>query len=84
MLLGMLASALALNAVPTVDRDIRLSRKQTLKEEVACEDEAGSMRSPIIQRRRTTPPFVLSHDVVRGALYSLQALLFYALMLAVM
>jgi copper transporter 1 len=77
-------SALALNAVPTVERDTFLSRKQIAKEEVICEDEPGSTRSPIIQRRRTIPPFVLSHDVARGALYSLQALLYYALMLAVM
>lgn len=80
----MLASALALNAVSTVERDMLHSRKQMAKEEVVCEDEPGSTRSPITQRRRTIPPFVLSNDVVRGALYSLQALLFYALMLAVM
>lgn len=76
----MLASALALNAVPTAEREMFLSKKQIAREGVICEDEPG----PIIQRRRTIPPFVLSHDVVRGALHSLQALLSYALMLAVM
>jgi Ctr copper transporter family len=37
-----------------------------------------------LRRTRTIPPFVFSHDAARGALYSLQALLSYALMLAVM
>ncbi|KAI0271512.1 Ctr copper transporter [Gloeopeniophorella convolvens] len=36
------------------------------------------------RRQRTIPPFSFSYDVSRGALYSLQALLGYALMLAVM
>jgi hypothetical protein len=36
------------------------------------------------QRTRTIPPFVFSHDAARGALYSLQASLSFALMLAVM
>jgi hypothetical protein len=36
------------------------------------------------QSSRTLPPFVLSRDAARGALYSLQASLVYALMLAVM
>ncbi|KAI0048432.1 copper transporter [Auriscalpium vulgare] len=33
---------------------------------------------------RVVAPFILSHDVTRGALYSLQSLLGYTLMLAVM
>ncbi|KAI9057184.1 hypothetical protein FKP32DRAFT_1661838 [Trametes sanguinea] len=33
---------------------------------------------------RTIPPFIASHDIPRGALYAFQALLMYALMLAVM
>ncbi|KAI9512652.1 copper transporter [Russula earlei] len=37
-----------------------------------------------VRRTRTIPPFVLSRDCARGALYSLQASLSYALMLAVM
>ncbi|KAF8273769.1 Ctr copper transporter [Lactarius quietus] len=59
-------------------------RKPAAKEEDVFEDEPGPTRSPIVQQRRTIPPFVFSHDIVRGALYSLQALLSYALMLAVM
>ncbi|CDO72434.1 hypothetical protein BN946_scf184977.g134 [Trametes cinnabarina] len=33
---------------------------------------------------RTIPPFIASHDIPRGALYAFQALLMYALMMAVM
>jgi len=76
-------SALAMNAVWAVEREIVPSRKPVAKEEDICEDDPGSTRSAI-QQRRTIPPFVLSHDAARGALYSLQALLSYALMLAVM
>ncbi|KAA1468598.1 hypothetical protein DENSPDRAFT_476287 [Dentipellis sp. KUC8613] len=39
---------------------------------------------PTSRRARIIAPFVASHDITRGALYSLQALLAYALMLAVM
>ncbi|OJT12575.1 hypothetical protein TRAPUB_10816 [Trametes pubescens] len=48
--------------------------------------ELPSQDSTTRQRRarRTLPPFILSHDVPRGALYAFQALLTYALMLAVM
>jgi len=49
------------------------------------EGSSGSTQvSHNVQRGRTLPPFVLSRDSARGALYSLQALLVYALMLAVM
>ncbi|OSD06008.1 hypothetical protein PYCCODRAFT_1069010 [Trametes coccinea BRFM310] len=43
-------------------------------------------RRPAIPARptRTIPPFIASHDIPRGALYAFQALLMYALMLAVM
>jgi len=77
-------SALTLDAAPTAVRDRFPSRKPAAKEEDVFEDEPGPTRSPIVQQRRTIPPFVFSHDIVRGALYSLQALLSYALMLAVM
>jgi len=76
-------SALDLHAW-AVERDMAPSRKPVAKEEDICEDDPGLSRSAIVQRRRTIPPFVLSHDAARGALYSLQALLSYALMLAVM
>ncbi|KAH8998729.1 Ctr copper transporter [Lactarius hatsudake] len=74
-------SAFALNAGRTLERDILSSRKSVAKEGDVCEDDMGS---PIVQRRRTIPPFVFSRDAARGALYSLQALLSFALMLAVM
>ena len=35
-------------------------------------------------RKRTVPPFILSHDLPRGVIYMVQATLSYALMLAVM
>lgn len=35
-------------------------------------------------RRRTIPPFVVSHDVPRGILYAVQMLISYLLMLAIM
>jgi hypothetical protein len=48
-------------------------------------DGIGSTRlSRGVRRIRTIPQFVLARDVARGALYSLQASLSYALMLAVM
>jgi len=74
-------SAFATNAAWSVEGDMM---KPIAKQEDICEDKPGSMRSPVTQRKRTIPPFVFSHDVARGALYSLQALLSYALMLAVM
>lgn len=36
------------------------------------------------RRARLIAPFIASHDLSRGALYALQALLAYALMLAIM
>ena len=77
-------SALDLIADRALERDMVPSRKPVAKEEDICEGDLHSMRSAIVQKRRTIPPFVLSHDATRGALYSLHALLSYALMLAVM
>ncbi|KAI0768497.1 Ctr copper transporter [Trametes elegans] len=37
-----------------------------------------------IRSPRTIPPFMASHDIPRGVMYAFQALLMYALMLAVM
>lgn len=36
------------------------------------------------QRRRSIPPFIVSHDLARGVLHAFQALIHFALMLAVM
>ncbi|KZP04549.1 Ctr copper transporter [Athelia psychrophila] len=40
--------------------------------------------SPSKSTMRTIPPFIASHDIPRGAIHALQALLSYALMLSVM
>ena len=75
-------SALDLNAATrVVEREIVPSGKPVAKEDVICVDDPRSVN---VQRRRTVPPFVLSHDAARGAFCSLQALLTYTLMLAVM
>ncbi|KAJ3842972.1 Ctr copper transporter [Lentinula raphanica] len=53
-----------------------------------CGDDAASAnsKSPASsgQNQRTVPPFIAAHDVSRGAIYAVQALLGYILMLAVM
>ncbi|KAH9890910.1 Ctr copper transporter [Cubamyces lactineus] len=52
--------------------------------------EEMNVRAPVADKPRqargprTIPPFIASHDIPRGALYAFQALLMYALMLAVM
>jgi hypothetical protein len=61
-----------------------LWRKPEKREESAQVEVIGSTKVSRVQGSRTLPPFVLSRDVARGALYSLQASLDYALMLAVM
>lgn len=37
-----------------------------------------------VRKTRTVPPFIAAHDVSRGAIHALQALLGYILMLAAM
>ncbi|KAH9979648.1 Ctr copper transporter family-domain-containing protein [Russula compacta] len=76
-------SALILNtACPAGDDGLPL-RKQEAKEENA-QDIGSEGVSRNVRRSRIIPPFVLSRDAARGALYSLQASLSYVLMLAVM
>jgi copper transporter 1 len=71
--------ALALNAaIPAGDGAFQ--EKESAQVEVIGSTEV----SPNAQGIRTLPPFVLYRDAARGALYSLQASLVYALMLAVM
>ncbi|TFY72644.1 hypothetical protein EVG20_g375 [Dentipellis fragilis] len=58
-----------------------------VEEQVLANSPAASStpKGRITSRRaRIIAPFVASHDITRGVLYSLQALLAYALMLAVM
>lgn len=78
-------SALALNTTLAAGHRAFFRKKQEKREESAEVEVIGSTQvSRNIQRSRTLPPFVLSRDAARGALYSLQASLAYALMLAVM
>jgi len=78
-------SALALNTtLPAGDRAFFWKKQEKRKESAEVEVIGGTQVSRNAQRSRTLPPFVLSRDAARGALYSLQASLFYALMLAVM
>ena len=79
------SSALALNtALPSGNRAF-FGKKQEKREESAEVEVIDSTQvSRNAQRSRTLPPFVLTRDAARGALYSLQASLAYALMLAVM
>ncbi|KAF8480958.1 copper transporter, partial [Russula ochroleuca] len=77
-------SALALNATLPAGGGAFLWRKQEKREESAQVEVIGSSKASRVQGSRTLPPFVLSRDAARGALYSLQASLDYALMLAVM
>ena len=77
-------SALALNATLPAGDGASLSRKKEKRDESAQVEVIGSTRVSHVQGRRTLPSFVLSRDAARGALYSLQASLDYALMLAVM
>lgn len=48
------------------------------------EFRAKSVEGEPLNRTRTIVPFVLAHDILRGVVYSLQALVHYGLMLAVM
>jgi len=79
-------SAFVLNSTCAIGDDGFLSKKQeTIEMNTQVEGNGGSTRlSRNVRRIRTIPQFVLSRDVARGALYSLQASLSYALMLAVM
>ena len=43
-----------------------------------------SQKVGLLRPDRTMPPFILSHDLPRGIVYAIQALLGYVLMLAIM
>lgn len=75
-------SALSLTA--RTAEDVLPSSKSLAIEEVIFKDGPDPTRPATAQGRRTIPPFVFYHDAARGGLYSLQALLSFALMLAVM
>lgn len=68
------------NAFSTKDKD------NTDVEEVNAGSLSDQYLGPVFVRRaaRTVEPFILSHDLPRGVLYALQAVLAYTLMLAVM
>ncbi|KAJ3790309.1 Ctr copper transporter [Lentinula aff. detonsa] len=69
-------------------RALALSANGTLAEK-CCEDEDAVSAQPVSksapsQKKRTVPPFIVTHDILRGSIYAIQALLGYILMLAVM
>ena len=77
--------ALTLNIAHPIRDDTPTVKEQVTIELNAQVEDIGSRRlSDNVRRSRTIPPFIFSRDIARGALYSLQALLSYALMLAVM
>ncbi|KAF7972699.1 hypothetical protein HWV62_17272 [Athelia sp. TMB] len=51
------------------------------KSDVITEAQAASVASSPAQPLRTIPPFIAAHDLPRGAIHALQALIGYALML---
>jgi len=65
-------------------RKSALALETRLDGNAQVDDPSSTKRFRNTRRIRTIPSFVLSRDAARGALYSLQALLSYALMLAVM
>jgi copper transporter 1 len=78
-------SALPLNTTLSAGDRTLFWKKQEKREESAEVEVIGPTQVPRnAQRNRTLPPFVLTRDAARGALYALQASLAYALMLAVM
>ncbi|KAH9996563.1 hypothetical protein BJV77DRAFT_987657 [Russula vinacea] len=81
---SLLAQRSRLNATLPAGDGASLWRKKEKRDESAQVEVIGSTKVSHVQGSRTLPPFVLSRDAARGALYSLQASLDYALMLAVM
>ena len=61
---------------------IQHDKAVSVEERKVAVSSAGLTRQA--RTTRTIPPFIASHDIPRGALYAFQALLMYALMLAVM
>lgn len=56
----------------------------SVEEVKVSELKSQGSSAPLRRAPRTIPPFIPAHDIPRGALYAFQALLTYALMLAVM
>ena len=65
-------------ALTTFKRESAPSEKST---DGVIQHESLSYSS-LQNNRRLIPPFILAHDVPRGVMYALQALLSYTLMLA--
>ena len=85
-------SARALTAKPRDTTD-KVSAPSTPGKEVDIDIDVNSLQETHagkgrsirdLRVSRTSPPFVLSHDVPRGVAFAFQALLAYILMLAVM
>ncbi|KAI0067877.1 hypothetical protein BV25DRAFT_1794431 [Artomyces pyxidatus] len=64
-----------------VGKDAKVQEFEVDEEPVLEKDPGQRVNG---RRARMIAPFVASHDITRGVLYALQALLAYALMLAVM
>lgn len=58
-------------------------RSEVVTEVISLAANTKGPRPPLLSHR-SLPPFILSHDLPRGAIFALQSLLAYALMLAVM
>ncbi|TCD70041.1 hypothetical protein EIP91_005022 [Steccherinum ochraceum] len=74
---------------PTVSEARSLTKNDKEGDDIVEVDTNSLSSKPVTQdfiarRPRVIPPFILSHDVPRGMVFALQALLAYVLMLAVM
>lgn len=83
------ARALTARLQPASESDLGVdAASSTDKDEIkGTLDRAPSERDLLVRDTRATrlsPPFVASHDIPRGIAFALQAVLGYALMLAVM
>jgi hypothetical protein len=77
-------SAFVLNSTCAIGDGFSSKKQETIEVNTQVAGNGSTRLSRNVRRIRTIPQFVLSRDVARGALYSLQASLSYALMLAVM
>lgn len=85
---------MAITAPRPVEHDCEPSGSSTsIKEKDAGEGDVSSLQETSSEQRslmrngrvsRLSTPFIASHDIPRGAIFALQALLAYLLMLAVM
>lgn len=70
----------ALTGLVVRAKAIEIARLQGVKEKSAN----GNASAQDLAAMRSIPPFIPAHDITRGAVFGFEALLRYALMLAVM